>query len=95
MLSGTTLKRVAIEVAALDAVAVSYLHFVKDAACAAAGWICERFRACRSLVRTYSDERGDATDQRARVSLPMLSAPGTPWARRWAKVLVYRMTECT
>lgn len=36
----------------------------------------------------------EATDQRAWGSLPMLAAPGTPWARRWAKRVVERMTAC-
>ncbi len=36
----------------------------------------------------------EATDQRAWVSQPMLAAPGTPWARRWARVVVERMTAC-
>ncbi len=36
----------------------------------------------------------DAADQRAWSRLPMLNAPGTPWARRWAKVVVDRMLEC-
>jgi asparagine synthase (glutamine-hydrolysing) len=36
----------------------------------------------------------DATDQRAWSGLPMLNAPGTPWARRWAKVIVDGVLEC-
>lgn len=36
----------------------------------------------------------NATDQSAWSSLPMLNAQGTPWARRWAKVVVDRMTIC-
>ena len=34
----------------------------------------------------------EATDQRAWGNLPMLAAPGTPWARRWARIVVERMT---
>lgn len=26
--------------------------------------------------------------------LPLLTAPGVPWARRWAKALVTAMAEC-
>ncbi len=33
----------------------------------------------------------EATDQRAWGDLPMLAAPGTPWARRWAKIVVERV----
>lgn len=36
----------------------------------------------------------NATDQSAWTSLPMLNAPGTPWARRWAKIVIDRMTAC-
>lgn len=36
----------------------------------------------------------EATDQRAWGNLPMLAAPSTPWARRWARVVVERMTAC-
>ena len=36
----------------------------------------------------------EATDQRAWGDLPMLAAPATPWARRWARVVVERMTAC-
>jgi asparagine synthase (glutamine-hydrolysing) len=36
----------------------------------------------------------DATDRSAWDSVPLLAAPGTPWARRWAKVVVERMFEC-
>lgn len=35
-----------------------------------------------------------ATDKRAWADLPMLNAPGTHWARRWAKVVVDRMMAC-
>lgn len=33
----------------------------------------------------------EATDPRAWGNLPMLVAPGTPWVRRWAKIVVERM----
>lgn len=33
----------------------------------------------------------DAADQRAWSAVPLLNAPGTPWARRWAKAVVDRM----
>jgi len=40
----------------------------------------------------------EATDQRVWGGLPMLAAPGTPWARRWARrwarIVVDRVTEC-
>lgn len=36
----------------------------------------------------------EAADQRAWGDLPMLAAPGTPWARRWARVALERMTAC-
>ena len=36
----------------------------------------------------------DATDNRAWVDEPLLNARGTPWARRWAKVVVDSMTGC-
>jgi asparagine synthase (glutamine-hydrolysing) len=36
----------------------------------------------------------NATDQSAWSDLPMLNAPGTPWARRWAKVVADRMMAC-
>jgi len=36
----------------------------------------------------------EATDQGAWGNLPMLAAPGTPWARRWARVIVQRITAC-
>ena len=36
----------------------------------------------------------DATDQRAWADLPLLSAPGTPWARRWARTIIEGMTAC-
>jgi len=35
-----------------------------------------------------------ATDRSARDNAPLLSKPGTPWARRWAKVVVERIFEC-
>lgn len=34
------------------------------------------------------------TDQGAWGNLPLLAGPGTPWARRWAMVVVERMTAC-
>lgn len=34
----------------------------------------------------------EATDQRAWGDLPMLAAAGTPWARRWAKIVVESLT---
>lgn len=33
----------------------------------------------------------EATDQRAWDNLPMLAAPGTSWARRWARIVVERI----
>lgn len=36
----------------------------------------------------------EATDQRAWGNLPLLAAPGTPWVRRWARIVVERMTAC-
>lgn len=36
----------------------------------------------------------EATDQRAWGNLPILAAPGTPWARRWARIVVEKMTTC-
>ena len=36
----------------------------------------------------------DATDRSAWDNVPLLSKPGTPWARRWAKVVVERTFEC-
>ena len=36
----------------------------------------------------------DVTDQSAWDNVPLLSKPGTPWARRWAKVVVERIFEC-
>lgn len=36
----------------------------------------------------------EATDQRTWGDLPMLAAPSTPWARRWARVVVERMAAC-
>ncbi|WP_126455633.1 asparagine synthase (glutamine-hydrolyzing) [Sulfuriflexus mobilis] len=36
----------------------------------------------------------EAGDQDAWGNVPMLAAPGTPWARRWARVVVERMTAC-
>jgi asparagine synthase (glutamine-hydrolysing) len=36
----------------------------------------------------------EMTDHRAGTDLPLLTAPGTPWARRWAKVVIERMMEC-
>ncbi|MHB8159797.1 MAG: asparagine synthase (glutamine-hydrolyzing) [Thermoleophilia bacterium] len=36
----------------------------------------------------------EATDQGAGADMPLLSAPGTPWARRWARVVVERMMAC-
>ena len=36
----------------------------------------------------------EAADQRAWGNLPMPAASGTPWARRWARTVVERMTEC-
>lgn len=36
----------------------------------------------------------EATEQRAWGNLPMLAAPGTPWVRRWAEMVVERMTAC-
>lgn len=36
----------------------------------------------------------EATDQRAWGDLPMLATPGMPWARRWARIVVERLTEC-
>ena len=36
----------------------------------------------------------DATDRSAWENVPLLSKPGTPWARRWAKVVVERTFEC-
>lgn len=35
-----------------------------------------------------------ATDKRAWSDLPMLAAPGTPWARRWARTVIEGMLEC-
>ena len=35
-----------------------------------------------------------SVDQRAWSGLPMLVAPKTPWARRWARVVVERLREC-
>lgn len=36
----------------------------------------------------------EATDQGAGADLPLLSAPGTPWARLWARVVVERIMAC-
>ncbi len=36
----------------------------------------------------------EATDQRAWAKLPSLRAPGTHWARRWAKVVVDGLSAC-
>jgi asparagine synthase (glutamine-hydrolysing) len=36
----------------------------------------------------------EASDQRLWADLSMFNAPGTPWARRWAKLVVDRMTAC-
>ena len=36
----------------------------------------------------------DATDRSAWENVLLLSKPGTPWARRWAKVVVERTFEC-
>ncbi len=36
----------------------------------------------------------DATDRSAWDNIPLLSKPGTPWARRWAKLVVERTFEC-
>lgn len=36
----------------------------------------------------------EATDKRAWADLPMLAAPGTPWARRWARTVIEGMLEC-
>lgn len=35
-----------------------------------------------------------ASDQHARPGLSLLAAPGTPWARRWAKSVIETMTAC-
>ena len=36
----------------------------------------------------------DATDKSAWADLPMLATPGTPWARRWAKIIIREITSC-
>lgn len=36
----------------------------------------------------------EATEHRAWDDLPILAAPGTPWARRWARIVVEKMTTC-
>jgi asparagine synthase (glutamine-hydrolysing) len=36
----------------------------------------------------------DVTDRSAWDNVPLLSKPATPWARRWAKVVVERIFEC-
>lgn len=36
----------------------------------------------------------EATDQRAWGDLPILAAPDTPWARRWARVVMERIMAC-
>lgn len=36
----------------------------------------------------------EAADQRAWADPPLLAAPGTPWARRWARTVIERMTGC-
>jgi asparagine synthase (glutamine-hydrolysing) len=36
----------------------------------------------------------DATHMRARSDLPLLTAPRTPWARRWARAVLAEITEC-
>lgn len=35
-----------------------------------------------------------ASDQHARTGLTLLAAPGTPWARRWARTVVETLTAC-
>lgn len=36
----------------------------------------------------------EATDPHAWDDLPILASPGTPWARRWARIVVEKMTTC-
>lgn len=36
----------------------------------------------------------DATDKSAWADVPLLSAPSTPWARRWAKAIMQEITGC-
>ena len=35
----------------------------------------------------------DATDKNAWAELPMLATPGTPWARRWAKIIIKQIID--
>jgi asparagine synthase (glutamine-hydrolysing) len=35
-----------------------------------------------------------AAHKRAWADLPLLAVPGTPWARRWARAVIERMTAC-
>jgi asparagine synthase (glutamine-hydrolysing) len=36
----------------------------------------------------------ETTNPRAWADLPLLAAPGTPWARRWARIVVERLAAC-
>lgn len=36
----------------------------------------------------------EATDPRAWADLPLLAAPGTPWARRWVRTVIEGLMEC-